>query len=461
MRPAHLTGRTASSGPGRVTLVGAGPGDPGLLTVAGREALSTAEVVVVDRLVSPEVVSLAPADAEIIYAGKSPGSHHLDQDGICAVLVERALDGANVVRLKGGDPFVFGRGSEEIEACVAAGVECSVLPGVTSAFGVPALAGIPVTARGSSQAVTVVSGHLPPGSANSTVDWRALAAGGGTIVVLMGVGQLGKIAAALIEHGRPGSTPVAIIERGATPAQRTTISTLDRVDQEARAAGVRSPAIIVVGEVAAPLPVTSGPAAPALPLRGRRVFVPRSRSRASALATALRQAGAQVLEETVVLPAADVDALPGTGWLALRTEDDAVALREGLLAAGRDARSLAGIQIAADSDVAAIAGLVPDAGKPPADQPAATVQLSWHSVPLSDAAVHALTSGDIDALAVPSSGTAAALAQIVEALPLATRVAVMGERSAAAAAAAGLRVDGVAREPGIDGLVQTVIDFFR
>jgi hypothetical protein len=136
-------------------------------------------------------------------------------------------------------------------------------------------------------------------------------------------------------------------------------------------------------------------------------------------------------------------------------------LREGLLAAGRDARSLAGIQLVADADVAAIAGLVPDAEAAPAEQPAASVQLSWQAVPLSDAAVHALTSGDIDALAVPSSGTAAALAQIAEALPPATRVAVMGERSAAAAAEAGLRVDGIAREPGIDGLVQAVIDFFR
>jgi len=458
VRPARLTGDTIS---GRVTLVGAGPGDPGLLTVAGREVLSTAEVVVVDRLVSPEVVALAPSDAEIVYAGKSPGSHHLDQDGIHAVLVDRARAGANVVRLKGGDPFVFGRGSEEIEACVAAGVPCSVIPGVTSAFGVPALAGIPVTSRGSSQGVTVVSGHLPPGSANSTIDWRALAVSGNTIVVLMGVGQLGKIAAALIEHGRPGSTPVAIVERGATPAQRTTVSTLDSVDRDARTAGVRSPAIIVVGEVAAPLPVAGAASAPTLPLRGRRVFVPRSRSRSSALASALRHAGAEVLEETVVLPTADADALPASGWLVLRDEDDAVALREGLQRARRDARSLAGVRIAAEPAVAALAGLVPDAATVPADEPSATIPMSWEALPLSDAAVHALTSGDIDALAIPSSGTAAALGQIAQGLPPATKVAVMGERTSTAAAEAGLRVDGIAREPGIDGLVAAVTDFFR
>jgi uroporphyrinogen III methyltransferase/synthase len=431
------------------------------LTVAGREVLSTAEVVVVDRLVSPDVVALAPPDAEIIYAGKSPGSHHLDQEGISAVLVDRARAGARVVRLKGGDPFVFGRGSEEIEACVAAGVTCSVIPGVTSAFGVPALAGIPVTARGSSQAVTVVSGHLPPGSASSSVDWRALAAGGGTIVVLMGVGQLGKVAAALIEHGRPGSTPVAIIERGATPAQRTTVSTLDRVDQEARAAAVRSPAIIVVGDVATPLPAAGRAAVPALPLRGRRVFVPRSRSRSSALSSALRAAGADVLEETVVVPIAEVGMLPSAGWLVLRDEDDAVALREGWQRAGRDARSLFGVRVAATPEVAALAGLVPDAAVPPEHEPAVSPELSWQPVPLSDAAVHALVSGDIDALAIPSSGTAAALGPIADGLPAATRVAVMGDRTAAAATAAGLRVDGMARQPGIDGLVGAVTDFFR
>jgi uroporphyrinogen III methyltransferase/synthase len=458
VRPARLTGERIS---GRVTLVGAGPGEPGLLTIAGRDVLSTAEVVVVDRLVSPEVVALAPSDAEIVYAGKSPGSHHLDQEGIHAVLVDRARAGANVVRLKGGDPFVFGRGSEEIEACVAAGVPCSVIPGVTSAFGVPALAGIPVTSRGSSQGVTVVSGHLPPGSANSTVDWRALAAGGSTIVVLMGVGQLGKIASALIEHGRAGATPVAIVERGATAAQRTTVSTLDRVDQEARATGVRSPAIIVVGEVAAPLPIAGAAQAPILPLQGRRVFVPRSRSRSSALASALRHAGADVLEETVVLPTAEVDALPTSGWLVLRDEDDAVALREGLHRAGRDARSLANVRIAATSEVAAVAGLVPDEPTVPTGESSATVQMSWQPVPLSDAALHALVSGDIDAVAIPSSGTATALGQITEGLPAATKVAVMGERTATAAAAAGLRVDGVAREPGIDGLVGAVTDFFR
>jgi uroporphyrinogen-III synthase len=153
--------------------------------------------------------------------------------------------------------------------------------------------------------------------------------------------------------------------------------------------------------------------------------------------------------------------LPTAGWLVLRDEDEALALREGLRSAGRDARSLSNVRIAAATDVASVAGLVPDAATVPDDQPATTIEPSWHAVPISDAAMHALMSGDVDALAVPSSGTAAALAQIAAQLPAATRVAVMGERTAAAAAQAGLRVDGIAREPGIDGLVAAILDFFR
>ena len=446
-----------------MTLVGAGPGDPGLITLAGREALAGADVVVVDRLVSPDLVAMAPAGAEVVYAGKSPGSHHLDQDGICALLVERALAGSRVVRLKGGDPFVFGRGSEEIEACAAAGIDCSVVPGVTSAFGVPAVAGVPVTARGSSQAVTIVSGHLPPGSAGSTVDWAALARGGGTIVVLMGVAQLGAIAATLVRHGRPGGTPVAVVERGATPSQRTTLATLDTAHEAARAAGVRSPAIIVIGEVAVPLPV-HGPtrvAAPQALLRGRRVLVPRSRRRPSTLTAALRDAGAEVLEITVARPVTSLDALPAAGWLSLRDEDEAHALLQALAAAGRDLRALAGVQVAAPADVAAVAGLVADAPQPPHGAAATRLPMTWEPLPPPDAALHAVQSGDIDAIALPSSGTAAALGVLATRLPAATRVVAMGERTSEAARQAGLRIDGVADRPGVEGLVRALTALFR
>jgi uroporphyrinogen III methyltransferase/synthase len=435
---------------GRVSLIGAGPGDAGLLTLRGRDLLGSADVVVVDRLVSAEVLAFAPEGAEVIYAGKSPGSHHLDQDGICAVLVERALAGRHVVRLKGGDPYVFGRGSEEVDACLAAGVPFTVVPGITSAFGVPALAGIPVTARGDSQAVTVVSGHLPPGSPRESVDWRSLATAGGTLVVLMGVANLGKIAAALVEHGRPSSTPIAVIERGATPAQRTTYSTLEAVDEVARAAGVRSPAIIVIGAVAVSrLPSRSQE------LSGRRILVPRSRPGPSSLAAALRESGADVVEETVLTPVAQVSALPTSGWLHLAAAGDAVALVNGLRAAGRDNRALAGLQIAAIPAVAEAAGLVADAEEPgiPVERP----QVGWEPCPLAPSVLHALRSGDFDAIALPSSGTAAAMAAAVPDLPESVRVIAMGPQTAAAATSGGWSLAATSEAGGIEGLRDAVI----
>ena len=436
---------------GRVSLIGAGPGDAGLLTLRGRDLLTCADVVVVDRLVSAEVLAFAPAGAEVIYAGKSPGSHHLDQDGICAVLVEKALAGRHVVRLKGGDPYVFGRGSEEVEACQAAGVPCTVVPGITSAFGVPALAGIPVTARGDSQAVTVVSGHLPPGSPRESVDWRSLASGGGTLVVLMGVANLGKIAAALIEHGRPSSTPIAVIERGATPAQRTTYSTLEQIDEVARAAEVRSPAIIVIGPVAIDRSQASGQR-----LSGRRILVPRSRPGPSSLAAVLREAGADVAEVTVLRPVAQLSSLPTEGWLHLATVGDAAALANGLRAAGRDNRALARVQIAATPAIAEAAGLVADAEEP--DGPAQRPQVGWEPCPLTPSILHALRSGDFDAVALPSSGTATAMAAAVPDLPGSVRVIAMGPQTSAAATGGGWRLAATSSTDGIEGLRDAVIE---
>ncbi|MGF7235696.1 MAG: uroporphyrinogen-III C-methyltransferase, partial [Frankia sp.] len=205
---------------GTVWLVGAGPGDPGLITVRGRELLTQADVVVTDRLAAPALLALAPAEALIIAAGKSPGRDTLSQDAVNALLVEHASAGRTVVRLKGGDPFLLGRGGEEAEACATAGVTCVVVPGVTSAFAAPAYAGIPVTHRGLAQDVAVVSGHLAPDDPASTVHWAALGASSATVVVLMGVGRLAAIAAALTAGGRPRSTPAALVERATTPAQR-------------------------------------------------------------------------------------------------------------------------------------------------------------------------------------------------------------------------------------------------
>ncbi len=235
---------------GHVHVVGAGPGDPGLLTRRAYELLQTCDVVLTDRLVSAEVLALIPASTEVRYVGKTPRGPASTQDDINAELVSRALAGQIVVRLKGGDPFVFGRGGEEVVACVAAGVESTVVPGVSAAFGVPASAGIPVTHRGVSQSVTVVSGHVPPGHPSSTVDWAGVALTGGTITVLMGVDTIGKIATTLVEHGRRGDTAVAVVSEGTTPRQRTLRTTLDDVARDIADAGITSPAVIVIGEVA-------------------------------------------------------------------------------------------------------------------------------------------------------------------------------------------------------------------
>ncbi len=235
------------SGSGIVYLVGAGPGDPELITVRGLFRLRRADVVVYDRLVSEALLEEAPAGAERIFAGKSLGCHTMPQEEINALLVDRARRGKTVVRLKGGDPFVFGRGGEEAEACAAAGVPWEVVPGVTSAIAVPALAGIPLTHRGTAAAFAVVTGHRASGAAGEP-DWEALGAID-TLVVLMGVERLERIAAALVAGGRSPETPAAIIQEGSLPGERVVTGTLQTIAERARAAGVAAPATIVIGEV--------------------------------------------------------------------------------------------------------------------------------------------------------------------------------------------------------------------
>jgi uroporphyrin-III C-methyltransferase/precorrin-2 dehydrogenase/sirohydrochlorin ferrochelatase len=234
---------------GHVALVGGGPGDPGLLTVRGRRLLGEADVVITDRLAPRDVLPGLDPDVEIIDAGKAPHASNLTQEQINDLLTSRAQAGQRVVRLKGGDPFVFGRGGEEALACVRAGVPFEVVPGVTSATAVPACAGIPVTHRGITQDFAVVSAHLDPSHPGSTVDWAALASGPGTLVLLMAVARLNEITAELIKRGRPGDTPVAVICDGTTPRQRVVTSTLAGIAAEAEAGSVRSPAIVVVGDV--------------------------------------------------------------------------------------------------------------------------------------------------------------------------------------------------------------------
>jgi uroporphyrin-III C-methyltransferase/precorrin-2 dehydrogenase/sirohydrochlorin ferrochelatase len=234
---------------GSVVLVGGGPGDPGLITVRGRQAVAQADVVLADHLAPLGLLASLPPEVEVIDASKLPRGRSMAQEQINALLVQRALEGKRVVRLKGGDPFVFGRGMEEVEACVAAGIPVEVVPGVTSAVGVPALAGIPVTHRGLTHEFVVVSGHLPPGHPDSLVDWPALGRLRGTVVVLMGVETAPAIAAALIEHGRAPETPVAIVTDGSTTTQRTVRTTLAGLPEAVVAEAVRPPAVWVVGAV--------------------------------------------------------------------------------------------------------------------------------------------------------------------------------------------------------------------
>ena len=234
-----------------VALVGGGPGDPELITVRGRRLLAHADVVVADRLAPPELLAELPPNVEVIDAAKIPYGRAMAQDAINAVLIDRAKAGKFVVRLKGGDPFVFARGYEEVLACADAGIPVTVVPGVTSAIAVPALAGVPVTHRAVTHEFVVVSGHVAPGHPESLVNWNALAAMSGTIVLLMAVERIELFTKVLLEGGRPAETPVLVVQHGTTPAQRTLRATLADAPERMRAEGVRPPAIIVIGSVAA------------------------------------------------------------------------------------------------------------------------------------------------------------------------------------------------------------------
>jgi len=326
-----------------VHLVGAGPGDPGLLTRRGAELLARAEVVVYDRLASPALLGLASPDAERVDVGKAPGRAEMSQDQINALLVERGRAGRTVVRLKGGDPFVFGRGGEEAAALQEAGVPFEVVPGVTSAIAAPAYAGIPVTQRGVSTHVTIVTGHEDPAKGTTDTDWDALARAGGTLVVLMGAARVGTIAQRLIDGGRDPGTPVAAVRWGTTPAQRTVRATLATIGE----VGVEPPSAIVVGDVAA-LDLSWFERRP---LFGRSVVVTRAREQASELRARLEELGAEVVE----LPAISVEpvefSLPDLGaysWLVLTSPNGVDALFDrGLAPAGRDARAFQRVRVAA------------------------------------------------------------------------------------------------------------------
>jgi len=239
-----------------VALVGGGPGDPDLITVRGRRLLAEADVVIADHLGPRDLLAELPPHVEVIDAAKLPYGRYMAQEAINNALIEHAKAGRSVVRLKGGDPFVYGRGMEEVQALAEAGIPCTVVPGISSSISVPGAAGIPVTHRGVAQEFTVVSGHVAPDDERSTVDWPALARLGGTLVVLMGVDKIGRIAETLIAHGKSPDTPVALVQEGTTAAQRRVDATLATVGETARTQDVRPPAVIVIGEVVAVGPRT-------------------------------------------------------------------------------------------------------------------------------------------------------------------------------------------------------------
>lgn len=346
--------REARAALGRVYLVGAGPGDPELITLKALRCLQQAEVVVYDRLANEALLQHVPASATRIFAGKAPGAHALTQDEINALLVEHGRAGRHVVRLKGGDPYVFGRGGEEAEALVAAGVSYEVVPGISSAIAAPAYAGIPLTHRDVTPAFTVVTGHEDPAKDESTVHWPALAMGADTLVFLMGVGRLALIAERLIAHGRPADTPVAVVRRGTWPDQQVVTGTLADIAERVAEVGLTAPAVTVVGRVVA-LTQTLGWSG-GQPLAGTRVLVTRAREQASALSALLRSFGAEVTEFPAIriAPAEDYRDLDRAlaeasayTWACFTSVNAVEAVDRRLAAIGRDWGAFAHTRVAA------------------------------------------------------------------------------------------------------------------
>ena len=341
-------------GQGIVYLVGAGPGDPRLTTVRAVELIGSADVILYDRLVPAPLLEHARDGAELIYVGKEPGRPSVPQDEINRLLVEHGAAGNVVVRLKGGDPFVFGRGGEEAEALAEAGVRFEVVPGVTAGIAAPAYAGIPVTHRDDASAVAFVTAHEDPGKPESALDWKALAAFPGTLVFYMGVRALPELTAALIAHGRDANEPAAVVERGTLPQQRTVSGTLGQLAAQAQDAGIGPPAVTIVGAVAALRDRLAW--VEERPLFGKRVAVTRARAQASGLAARLEGLGAEVVQVPAIRieprregieEAAQMIADRRFDILCLTSPNAADLLTGAIAEQGLDARTLAGVTVAA------------------------------------------------------------------------------------------------------------------
>lgn len=504
---------------GIVYLIGAGPGDPGLITVRGRDRLAQADVVVYDRLIGSELLDAARPGAELIYVGKRPDHHTLTQDEINAVLVEKAQAGLRVARLKGGDPFVFGRGGEEAQALAAAGLPFEVVPGITSAIAAPAYAGIPVTHRDVAASFVVITGHRRMDFEEAEdgdvlgLDWPALAAVD-TLVFLMGVSTLPVIAEQLLRAGRASETPVASIHWGTTPAQQVVTGTLADIAHRAEATGLRPPAVTVVGEVAALRDEMRW--FDALPLFGQRVVVTRARAQASRLSAQLRALGADPVEfPTIAInPPEDwapldaaIERLEQYGWVIFTSVNGVRFFWQRLERAGKDARSFANARLGAIGPATAGAlqehGLKADLVPPkyvaeailerigPVDgervllpradiaRPAlaeglksagaqvdeiTTYRTGLGGADKADELRRKLAESEIDVVTFTSSSTArnfvAALEPLPD-LPPSLTVACIGPITAGTARDLGLPVTIVAEEYTIDGLVDSLIRHFE
>lgn len=501
-----------SSRVGQVTLVGAGPGDPGLITVAGLKALRCADVVIYDRLASHELLDQTHANAELIDAGKSPGEHRIQQEDINHLIIAHARRGKRVVRLKGGDPFVFGRGSEEVAACREAGVPCRVIAGVTSAIAGPAAAGIPVTERRLARTVALVTGRSAEdlNADEEAARYRAIAHVD-TIVILMSRGSLKESVGAIIAAGRDARTPAAAIQSATTARQRIVKATLGEIADAVARAGLAAPLLTVIGDVAE-LAAAAPQRACGAPLIGRTIMLTRPRSSARPLVRLLRRAGATVLSCPLIrisyaIDTAPVDAalrgMSAYGWLVVTSPHAVTALGRRLRALALDARALGSTRIAAIGPATAKAlgriGLRPDFMPPVHTGEALAEALNAaHGLrglrvlyPRADIAGAALaerlrTPGaavdEVIAYAnLPSEPPAWALAQldagvdtIVFSSPSAVRqfaalrlsagnakIACIGPTTARAARDIGLKVDLSAAEHSGEGLVAALVDYFK
>ena len=497
--------------PGWVYLVGGGPGDPGLVGLRAAGLLATATVVAHDRLSPAAALTLCRDACELIDVGKQPDRHPLSQEEINSLLVQRAQAGDAVVRFKGGDPFVLGRGSEEAQACLAAGVPFEVVPAVTAGIAASAYAGIPVTHRGTAPAFAVVTGHEDPTKPDTQVDYAALAAFPGTLLLYMGVGRLAEISAALVAAGRSASTPVALVQWGTTPRQRTVTGTLADIARRREEVGLTNPAIIVVGDVVGLHDELSW--FEQRPLHGVSVLVPRTRQQAGELSEHLRGLGAEPVEAPTIAiePPTDPGAMSRAAaalrdgaydWVLLTSVNAVQSLWDAVTAAGADARCFAGVRLGAvgagtaaalqacglradvvperqtgrdlASAVLAAAAAPARALLPRADIATAVLtgalrEAGWEAeeveayrtvaVPALDAQVERrLRDGEISVVALASSSTARSLhALLGGSWPAGLRVASIGPVTSDTCRELGIRVDAEADPHDVAGLAEAVL----